>query len=485
LLGAINNLKTTRATVLAQAQASQIQAQQVAAHLGITPQEAINSVRLGENKEYQTIRDNLSTLDNTLAQTRSKYREDSPQVQSLLQQRQEMLRLLERQIATAIPRGNATGIDKTLGNGGQDSRLELIVEAIRNQTIAQGLQQQANQIQAQIAKLNAELNSISRNQAQFLELKRRFEIAEGVYKGIVAQTQQSKTNPFSVYPNVQTLDEPTLDPNPSVPSLRLIQLGGILAAIFGSVALIFFLENRNPLLKPQDLQEVKLPILGSIPHLKRPNMEQHLGAEIEIEFQRLASAILMLEHQRLMITSATAGEGKTTTTLGLAIALVNFGFRVLIVDSDLRQAQLSRRLGHLQTRQQANIEQTPISVYPGLDLLPAPAIAKDKIAEFFARGSFAQHLSSSQNSGGYDYVLVDSPPVSLACETNLIHAVVRNVLFVVRSGTSDRYPVMDSLEQLTWHNAQILGAVINSLDSRTDVYRSAYGRQRELLETEA
>jgi len=82
-----------------------------------------------------------------------------------------------------------------------------------------------------------------------------------------------KYQSFNVYPNVQILDEPTIDPKPSVPSRRLIAYGGILAAIFGSMALILFLETRNPLLSPKDYSKVEFPILGRF-RLKRPNMEQ-------------------------------------------------------------------------------------------------------------------------------------------------------------------------------------------------------------------
>ncbi|MBE9016946.1 P-loop NTPase [Chroococcidiopsidales cyanobacterium LEGE 13417] len=486
LISAINNLKTTQATLIAQGQANATQAQAAAVSLGITPQQAMNSLRLGENKEYQATRTQLSQLESTMAVTRSKYRDDSPQVQSLLQQRQQLLRQLNQQIAVAIPGARPAQIDTTLGNGPNDSRLELMVELIRNQTLAQGAQQQAKQIQKQVDKLNTELNFITKNQAQLLDLQRKYEIAEGVYKGIIAQSEQSKTNPFNAYPNVQTLNEPTIDPRPSIPNLRLITTGGMLAAIFGSMALIFFLENRNPLLKPKDLQQVELPVLGSIPHLKQPSMERNLAAEIDIEFQRLASSILMLEHPCLMVTSATAGEGKTTVTLGLALALVNFGFRVLVIDGDLRKAEMSRRLGKNRIKSAANASPPmPVSVSPGFDLLPALSIPKQKIPEFFARGSFERNIKALRESGGYDYVLVDSPPVGLASETNLMSAVVCNVLFVLRSGTSDRYPVMNSLEQLTRYNARIMGLVVNGSDSHTSVYRYGYGRQRELLEHEA
>lgn len=484
LIAAINTLKTTRATVIAEAQANEVQAQAAAVSLRMAPQQAMNSLRLGENKEYQAIRQKLSEVETTLAEARGTYTDESPVVSSLLSRRQELRRALNQRIAVAVPGAKAKEVDTTLGGNGADSRLVMISDLIKTQTIAKGLQQQARQIENQISKLNAELTSITQNRAQLSNLQRRHEIAEGLYKGIIAQTEQVKTSPFSTYPNVQTLNEPTIDPNPIAPSSRLIALGGILTAILGSIALILFLENRNPLLRPKDLQQVEFPMLGSIPRLKRPDFERNLGADVEIEFQRLASAVVMLENQRLMVTSATSGEGKTTVTLGLALSLVNFGFRVLVVDGDLRQAEMSRRLEHTQTKTKANAKQTPVSLYPGLDLVPAPSIPKGKIAEFFANGSFERNLRALQDTGHYDYVLVDSPPVGLACETNLMAGVLRNVLFVVRSGSSDRYPVMDSFEQLTRHNARIAGLVVNGLESRTEGYRYGYGRQRELLETE-
>jgi uncharacterized protein involved in exopolysaccharide biosynthesis len=485
LIAAINNLKTTQATVIAEAQAKETQAQVAAAGLGMTLQQAMNSLRLGENKEYQAIREKVSQLETALAEARGRYTDESPVVQSLLLQRQELLRELNQRIARTIP--NATEVDTTLGgvNGSRDSRIEMITELIGAQTVAKGLQQQASQIRTQVNKLSAELSSISRNQENLSDLQRRYEIAEGVYKGIIAQIEQTKTNPFNVYPNVQILNATTIDPKPIRPRRSLIAFGGILAAIFGSTALVLLLEARKPLLKPKDLQQVEFPVLVSISRLKRPDLERDLGAEIEIDFQRLASVIsyLKLENNRLMVTSSTFGEGKTTVTLGLALALVNFGFRVLVVDADLQQAEMSRRLGHAQIKIKESSKQIPVSVYPGLDLMPAPYIPKDKIAEFFARGSFERRLSVIEDSGCYDYVLVDSAPVGLTIEPTLITAVVRNVLFVVRPGTSDRYSVMDSIEQLTRHHAQIKGLVVNGVESRSERYR--YGYQRQLMETEA
>jgi len=84
-------------------------------------------------------------------------------------------------------------------------------------------------------------------------------------------------------------------------------------------------------------------------------------------------------------------EVETTVTLGLALALVNFGFQGACVDGDLQQAEMSRRLG-LNRDKKAECQTDPVRVYPGLDSACA-IYTKDKIAEFFARGSFEQCLN--------------------------------------------------------------------------------------------
>jgi Mrp family chromosome partitioning ATPase len=175
-----------------------------------------------------------------------------------------------------------------------------------------------------------------------------------------------------------------------------------------------------------------------------------------------------------MIGSATAGEGKTTVTFGLASALVTLGFRVLIVDGDFRKAELSRRLGYSRSMESFSLGLKPVQVRPGLDLLLIRP-DEDKIAEFVARGGFEQSLSVAQAAGDYDYVLIDSAPVSLTSEAALMATVACNVLLVVWLGTSHRNPFNDTLEQLMRHKAQILGLVVNGMETLSEGY--LYGRK--------
>jgi capsular exopolysaccharide synthesis family protein len=310
-----------------------------------------------------------------------------------------------------------------------------------------------------------------------LELQRQVDVAEGVYKGLVAQVQQNNINAFDTYPNVQVLDPAKVDSKPSGPKRSITVLSGLMASLIGSIALVLFLESRNPLLSPKDLQSIKFPIVVRIPRLRNSGLSWQVGTETEVEFQRLASAISLqpLNDRRLLITSAIMGEGKTTVTLGLARALADLGFRVLLVDGDFRKAELSRRLGYGRERESAdavrlaNEVQQPISVEPSLDLLPTLP-KQGKIVELVRRGRFEQSLAVAESADNYDYVLVDSAPVSLTSETALMANVVPNVLFVVRPGTSYSNSVNESLDQLDQHRAKILGLVINGVEANSKPY---------------
>lgn len=465
----IATLTESQAQVLAQAQSNETLIKTLSNRIGLTPDQAIKSLGIGENKNYQFAREKLSELDAILVQTRAKFSDEHPAVQSLLSQHNELRRQIEQYIAQAA--NNTLGVDTTVDSSASDGRAALIQRLILAESEGRMQQRQAAQLQNQIDKLSGSLRSIPANHSRVLELQRQYDIAEGVYKGLIAQVQQAKVSAFNSYPNVQILDQPTVDPKPTSPKRSTIALGGILASVFGSLALVLFLESRNPLLKPKDLQEMEVPVLVRIPRFKQPLIKLAPESETEVEFQRLASAISLmpLENRRLIVSSSTSGEGKTTVTVGLAMALVDLGFQVLVVDGDFRKAELSNYLGY--SRPAAlNSSLVPIQIRPGLDLMPTLLRQDGSVVEFVARGGFERSLNAIQASGNYDYILVDSAPVGLTSESALMAAAVSNVLFVVRLGVSDRYMVHETLEQLTRHNARIMGLALNDVETRTDGY---------------
>lgn len=484
LATSVSTLAAAQAQALGEGKAAEIRSKILASRIGMTPQQAFNALRLGENKEYQAIRQKLSEVEIALTDARGIYTDKNGRVQSLVLRREELLKALKQELSTAVPQGTLQGIDTTLGgNNYKDARIDLIVQLIEAESMGNGAKQQAAQIQQQLDKFNTNLRSFGKDEARLLELQRTYDITEGVYKGLVAQIEQAKVNAFNSYPNVQTLDQPYADPKPTSPKLFLIALGGALGSIFGSLALALGLESRNPMFGPRDIQKAGFPVLVRIPQFDRPAQSSGCAlAREDLTFQRLASAVsvMPLENRRLLVTSSTLGEGKTSVTLGLALALSNLGFRVLLVDGDFRKGDLSERFAVLQGMAEslANIGK-PVAIRSGLELLP---IAKEeRIGEYVIRGGLERTLNTLQAAKNYDYVLVDSPPMSLTSEASLMATFLPNVLFVVRPGLSDRYAVAESLEQLTRQNVHTIGLCLNGLETRTAGYR--YGQSESLVST--
>jgi polysaccharide biosynthesis transport protein len=468
IVNTINTLVASRAQALSVAQASATRSKTLSERINLAPASAVRSLSLGENQEFQSVRKQLSEVEAKLVQKQAIFTINHPDIQNLLIQRAALIRQVQGyigQVAGNIP------VDPTVTTDSQ-GRAILIQQQLLAESEASAQLQQARQIESQIMELQKYLGSLPEKQAQLLELQRQLDVAEGVYKGLVAQVQQKNVDAFNAYPNVQVLDPPRVNAKPISPKLLLMAINALLASVIGSIALILFLESRNPLLSAKDLQEQKFAIVERIPRIKNSGVISELPTESEVEFQRLASAISLqsLENRRLLVTSAIMGEGKTTVAIGLANALVDLGFKVLLVDADFRQAALSRRLGYTEDA----TDSLSISIQPNLDLLPTLP-REGKIVEIIRRGNFEKTLASCEMNGKYDYIIVDSAPVSFTSETSLIANIIRNVLFVVRPDTSYRDSVNQSFAQLTQHNAQILGLVVNGVETNSRPYSYAHG----------
>jgi Mrp family chromosome partitioning ATPase len=238
-------------------------------------------------------------------------------------------------------------------------------------------------------------------------------------------------------------------------------MGAILASLFGSAALIGFLESRSSLLRDSDFQDLDIPVLGHVQPPKQSELQVNGKSNIAHDFQRLASTVSMmaLSNGQLMVSSASRAEGKTTVTLGLASALSDLGFRVLLVDGDFQTAQLSQRFGQIQPTDSETMLQLK-AIRPGLDLLAVEA-QPDINFEFIARGGLKHRLQELQTARSYDYVLIDSAPVGLSSETMVMAQTVSNVMLVVSPKHSHRASFKDSIQQLIRHKAQIVGIVFN------------------------
>ena len=458
-LSAIKTLSTEKSQVMAQAKASQAKVQELSARLNMSPEQGLQALRLGENSEYVSLRQELSTIETRLTKARAQFLDNSPQVEYLLGEKEKLSDRLLKYGGQSL--SIQTNTDRTASGDSSN----LIQELILADSEAEESIQRVNQLQQEIDKLNQELKLLPDRERKSLVLQRDYETAKGVYNGLMAQLQQSKFNGFSTYPNVQVLDAPNVDLNPTKPKRKLIALGFLLAGFFGNTAIILFLNQRQSLLDIKEIRNLDFPILANIPELKNPLVDIRQDERVMVEFQRLASAVSLMElkQNRLMVTSSTEAEGKSTILLGLAYALVDLGFKVLLVDADYRKASLSQRLGYFSQQELPLVSSKPVSLEKKLDFIPTiPQIGN--IVEFIARGTFDRQLDEIQSQIDYDYVLIDTPPVSLTSEAAIMAKVISNLLFIVKPGLTDADQFYHSVDQIANHQGRIRGLAVNGIN---------------------
>jgi receptor protein-tyrosine kinase len=192
-----------------------------------------------------------------------------------------------------------------------------------------------------------------------------------------------------------------------------------------------------------------------------------------------------LARPSVMVTSPNEGEGKTTTVVNLALAVVNSGRRVVLVDMDLRRPEAHRRLGTHGERGVTDIltEREPIDAClqfvetdsalhrgaSGLYFLPAgPPVANP--AELLGTNRTARLLDVLCQQA--DLVLIDGPPVLPVADSLELARHVGGVVIVAEAQRTTFPEVHTTAERLSRNQATLLGVVLNRA---RDASLEAYG----------
>jgi capsular exopolysaccharide synthesis family protein len=214
-----------------------------------------------------------------------------------------------------------------------------------------------------------------------------------------------------------------------------------------------------------------------------PRYTSELEYPVVEAYQSLRTALLFAQQgeggQVVLITGTAPQEGKTTTLLNLAGLLAASGERTLVVDCDLRRAQIHHRLGlarepglsevflhHTEVETLVRPTRTPnLFALTAGQLPPNPpaVLGRRDVAPFFDR------LRKS-----FDWILVDSPPLASVTDGLLLARHADVVLLVVQFNHVDKRLVKRSLAALRKASENFLGVVMNAVDMKSERYGGYY-----------
>lgn len=220
----------------------------------------------------------------------------------------------------------------------------------------------------------------------------------------------------------------------------------------------------------------KAAVLESITHPNGSAAEAYRGVRTSLQFLGIEDDLCTIQ-----FTSAGAGEGKTTTSSNMAVALARAGRTVLLIDCDLRRPRLhhffgldnvngftSVLLGETSLDEAIiQIEEIPrLAVLPSGPPPPAPS-------ELLSTRAAEDQLRSLTDF--YDYVIIDSPPLLPVADSVVLAGYTDAVVLVANPKSTTKRSLHRAVELLHQVNAPVAGTVFNGIDPQDTYAYGGYG----------
>ncbi|MBM0744642.1 polysaccharide biosynthesis tyrosine autokinase [Phormidium sp. CLA17] len=460
------------------------------------------SIALSGNARYQALLSQLLTVEGEIAKESSLFKDNTPNVQVLKEQQQNLVPLLQRE--------------------GRRVQEEVASQIRALEYRDRILGQAANQLNQQVKQLSV----VSR---QYTDIQQELKIATDNLNQFLTKREALRIDAGQRKAPWQILTPPG-EPVPSAANVKRTTMLGVILGVLLGIGVALLLDKLSSVLHdPEEIKEIsKFPVLGVIPHSREledieelgslgklvslgdiGGLMQQMGQKIKLNngaksryytaspfseaFRSLYTNIRLLSSdtqvRSIVITSSTPGEGKSTISVHLAQAAAALGQRVLLVDTDLRRPKVHEQMGLINTSGLSNAISSDLEVErliqqsPGernLFILTAGQIPPDPTKLLSSQKM--QNLMG-QFKSAYDLVIYDTPPLVGLADTKLIASKTDGIVMVVRLSKTKRSVLSQALEGIKVFSVPVLGMVINGSREQTSLTDPYYHYQPMELES--
>lgn len=414
------------------------------------------------NTAVQQLLTRRAEITGKLGDERTRHLADHPSVKQL----EAQLADISRELTTL-----ATGIKRSLRDG--------YVAAMRQD---EGLQGQVEQFSR--ARLAEQDRAV-----QYRILQRDADTNRSLYDGLLQRFREVSAAAGVSTNNISVVDTADTPSSPSSPKL-LVNLALALAAglVLAGLAVLAREQLDDSIRMPEDVtNKLELTTLGVLPMVKRGQPLEELARPRSALSEAYNALRTSLQYsgpdgvpRRLFVTSAQAGEGKSTTSFAIATSFARLGLRVLLVDIDLRRPAMHRfletdnenGLSTVLTGQSTVAEQVRTTGYESLFFLPAGPIPPNPTELL---GSERLSIAIHELSEGVDLVLFDGPPVLGLADAPMLAGMIDATIFIIEANRKRRGGIKNSLRRLRAVRANLLGGVLVKFDPGSAGLSSSYG----------
>jgi capsular exopolysaccharide synthesis family protein len=418
--------------------------------LDAVPQVAADPVVLGFNSQIASLTVELSRLS-------EKFKEGHPEVQKVQAQVAQIRKAKEAR-AGEIVAGLSAEYEQLRKREGE------LKTAIDNQK-SQAAQQ-------------------SRKATELETLKKEADSAKGLYEVLLQKLNETDIASSIRSNNTSVVEKASPPRSPVRPEKRKIALAALLLGVGLGLGLVLARDYfDNSLRDPEEVERyLHLDLLAAVPRYEQENI--HLVTEA---YQSLRTALIFARKddrgQVVLITGTAPQEGKTTTLVNVARLLAGSGEATVVLDCDLRRAQLHHRLGlprepgftDLFTRHD-DLEIVQETRVPNLFAVTAGQAPPNPPA-VLARRQVKDLLDRLRER--YEWILIDSPPLASVTDALLLARYADAVVMVVQHNKVDKKLVKRNVAAIRKATPNLLGVVLNAVDVQAKGYGYYYYQQHD------
>lgn len=326
------------------------------------------------------------------------------------------------------------------------------------------------------------------------DVRRQAELALGAIEGrddagLEIPREQLRSLRDQGDPTLSLAQPATADVPANGPGSGMVLIASfVLGLVLGGVgALLLDRGDRRVRSRDELLAEIAVPMLVGVPDVRGATgidappaiREAFRTLQLQLEMQRSP-----LECRRVLVTSPSSGDGKTTAVLNLAFALVSAGQRVVVIDFDLRRPSVAPAVGLTAIEPLAALVGVPVTL--GNVMRSAPRLAPLRVVQvaggpddvmLLPQLAVRIHALLEEARSEADYVLIDTSPLGEVSDALAIIDAVDDVLLVGRPRNTDRR-ALDTLSGLLERTGvRPIGWVVTGAPQATSAYYETGSRR--------
>ncbi|MBK8507143.1 MAG: polysaccharide biosynthesis tyrosine autokinase [Candidatus Competibacteraceae bacterium] len=346
-------------------------------------------------------------------------------------------------------------------------------------------------LRTKLDQIKGDVLNLQGHNIQLSILRREADTNRELYNGLLQRYKEIGAAAGIGTNNISVVDEATPPIFPYKPNLPLYTLLALVIGLMGGIGLAFLREHFDDTFKqPEEIEKLLgLSVLGFIPWIQRKRGETRPvalmsndkpGSPLAEAYRSLGATLVFSTSsgmpRSLAVTSATIGEGKSTSVVNLGIQFARAGKKVLLIDADLRNPVLHRLfeinndvgLTNLLTGDQARSANIAKSTQvPDLFVITSGPMAPNP-AELLAGSKMVDLLALASEK--FDQILVDSPPVMGLADALILGNLCDGTLLSIDMNHTRRDYIRAACKRLRGARVHLIGVLLTKIQAHYGTY---------------